>query len=114
MKITIEIPKEFESDYTEDRFADYFNRVKADTRHDYSHGMCGNYEAEITNMFIEAFSKAEESVSDDFTDDLLNQGYTKGYYNALVDIWNKFLKYEEFVSLEDSEQIIDELRKGCK
>ena len=30
MKILIDIPKEFEIDYRTDRFADFFDRVKAD------------------------------------------------------------------------------------
>ena len=41
MKITIEIPEEFEIDYKTDKFKDFFQRVLADM--DY---VCGNYERE--------------------------------------------------------------------
>ena len=57
MKILIDISKAFEVDYNTDRFADFFNRVKADI--DYK-GLCGNYEKEIAEMFIKAFEESED------------------------------------------------------
>lgn len=66
MKITIEIPKEFEKDFNENRFGNYFSRVLADTLYhpmsDCSNlNLCGNYENETTRMFIKAFHNAEVS-----------------------------------------------------
>jgi len=55
MKITIEIPKEFERDWKDDRFEDSLNRLKAD-----AHCLAWNYEKEIVDMLIEAFKGAEE------------------------------------------------------
>ena len=55
MKITIDIPREYERDFIGDKFKDFFSRVIADM--DYS-GLCGNYEKEIAEMFLEAFDKA--------------------------------------------------------
>ncbi len=55
MKITIDIPREYERDFIADKFKDFFSRVITDM--DYS-GMCGNYEKEIAEMFLEAFDKA--------------------------------------------------------
>lgn len=55
MKLTIDIPKGYERDFITDKFKDFFLRVIADM--DYS-GMCGNYEKEIAEMFLEAFDKA--------------------------------------------------------
>ena len=55
MKLTINIPREYERDFIADKFKDFFSRVIADM--DYS-GMCGNYEKEIAEMFLEAFDKA--------------------------------------------------------
>ena len=55
MKITIDIPREYERDFIADKFKDFFSRVIADM--DYS-GLCGNYEKEIAEMFLEAFDKA--------------------------------------------------------
>ena len=55
MKLTIDIPREYERDFSADKFKDFFSRVIADI--DYS-GLCGNYEKEIAEMFLEAFDKA--------------------------------------------------------
>lgn len=55
MKLTIDIPREYERDFSVDKFKVFFLRVIADI--DYS-GLCGNYEKEIAKMFLEAFDKA--------------------------------------------------------
>lgn len=55
MKIEIEIPEEFEKDYTADKFADFLGRVRADI--DYN-GMCGNYERETADVLAEAFKNS--------------------------------------------------------
>lgn len=48
MKITIDIPREYERDFIADKFKDFFSRVIADINCD---GMCGFYEKEIAEMF---------------------------------------------------------------
>lgn len=55
MKITIDIPREYERDFSAGKFKDFFSRVIADI--DFK-GICGNYEKEIAEMFLEAFGKA--------------------------------------------------------
>ena len=55
MKLTIDIPREYERDFSADKFKDFFSRVIADISCD---GMCGNYEKEIAEMFLEAFDNA--------------------------------------------------------
>lgn len=55
MKLTIDIPREYERDFIADKFKDFFSRVIADINCD---GMCGNYEKEIAEMFLEAFDKS--------------------------------------------------------
>ena len=55
MKLTIDIPREYERDFIGDKFKDFFSRVIADIDCD---GMCGNYEKEIAEMFLEAFDNA--------------------------------------------------------
>ena len=55
MKVVIDIPKDFERDYIVDKFKDFFWRLIADINCD---GLCGNYEKEIAEMFLEAFDKA--------------------------------------------------------
>lgn len=41
--------------FIRDKFKDFFSRVIADIDYD---GLCGNYEKEIAEMFLEAFDKA--------------------------------------------------------
>lgn len=55
VKLTIDIPKGYERDFITDKFKDFFLRVIADINYD---GMCGNYEKEIAEMFLEAFNNA--------------------------------------------------------
>ena len=55
MKLTIDIPKGYERDFITDKFKDFFSRVIADINYD---GMCGNYEKEIAEMFLDAFNNA--------------------------------------------------------
>lgn len=55
MKLTIDIPKGYEKDFIADKFKDFFSRVIADINCD---GMCGNYEKEIAEMFLEVFNNA--------------------------------------------------------
>lgn len=56
LKITIDIPKEYENDFIGDKFNDFFSRVITDINCD---GMCGLYEKEIAEMLLDAFGKAE-------------------------------------------------------
>jgi hypothetical protein len=55
VKLTIDIPREYERDFIAEKFKDFFLRVITDM--DYS-GLCGFYEKEIAEMFLEAFDKA--------------------------------------------------------
>jgi len=55
VKLTIDIPIGYERDFNVDKFKDFFSRVIADIN---CHGLCGNYEKEIAEMFLEAFDKA--------------------------------------------------------
>ena len=55
MKLTIDIPIGYERDFNVDKFKDFFSRLIADIN---CHGLCGNYEKEIAEMFLEAFEKA--------------------------------------------------------
>lgn len=55
VKISIDIPREYERDFIADKFKDFFSRVIADIDCD---GMCGNYEKEIAEMFLKAFDNA--------------------------------------------------------
>ena len=54
MEILIEIPKEFEKSFKEDRFEDSLHRLNAD-----AHCLAGNYEQETLIMLIKAFKNAK-------------------------------------------------------
>ena len=54
MKILIDIPEEFETDYTADKFKEFFGRVIADMD-----TLCGTYEKETAGMFIKAFEDSK-------------------------------------------------------
>ena len=62
MKLTIDIPQEFEIDFIRDKFKDFFSRVIADTYSSNGLCLCGQYEREIAEMFIKAFNEADDDV----------------------------------------------------
>ena len=55
MKLIIDIPKEFETDYKGDKFKDFFSRVLCDIEKGV---LCGNYEKETAEMFLKAFDES--------------------------------------------------------
>ena len=55
MKITIEIPEEYEIDFNDNKFSDALSRFIADV--DYE-GLAGKYEIETAQMLIESFKNA--------------------------------------------------------
>ena len=56
MKLQIVIPKEFEVDFTTDKFEDFFSRLSTV---DYTGSLVGNYEKETIEMFKNAFKNAK-------------------------------------------------------
>ena len=55
MKLIIDIPTEFETDYKGDKFKDFFSRVLCDIEKGV---LCGNYEKEAAEMFLKAFDES--------------------------------------------------------
>ena len=55
MKLIIDIPKEFETDYKGDMFKDFFSRVLCDID---KGTLCGNYEKELAEMFLKVFDES--------------------------------------------------------
>ncbi len=55
MKIEIEIPKEFEEHFKQDKFEDALYRLSAD-----AHLIAGNYEQETAIMLIKAFKESKK------------------------------------------------------
>ena len=54
MRIEIEIPKEFEEHFKQDKFEDTLHRLNAD-----AHLIAGNYEKETAIMLIKAFKESK-------------------------------------------------------
>lgn len=54
MKVEIEIPKDFEGHFKQDRFEDTLHRLSAD-----AHLIAGNYEQETAAMLIKAFREGK-------------------------------------------------------
>lgn len=59
MKITIDIPKEFEKHFGEDRFKDSLERVRYDCTGMDDTALSWQYDLEVLDMLIEAFENAE-------------------------------------------------------
>ena len=59
MKVTFEIPAEYEKEWNKDRFAESFLRLRADC-----HAMAGNYEMETLEMLTVAFHNAQVEEDD--------------------------------------------------
>lgn len=68
MRIEIEIPKEFEEHFKQDKFKDSFERIMADIKHSLENGDClcaGRYEFETVEMLQKAFENSRQAYSVD-------------------------------------------------
>ena len=64
MRIEIDIPKEFEEHFNQDKFKDSFERIMADIKHSLENGDClcaGNYEYETIKMLEKAFEDSKSA-----------------------------------------------------
>ena len=73
-RLEINIPEEFERDYTNDKFKDFFSRVLCDIENGV---LCGNYEKEIAEMFIEAFDESKPAYDMEKVEEQLDEYITK-------------------------------------
>lgn len=88
MKLIIDIPKEFETDYNGDKFKDFFSRVLCDIDKGV---MCGNYEKETAEMFLKAFDESVpmdnivENIEKHLEEDSHNEysSYYRGNYQMI-------------------------------
>ena len=68
MRIEIDIPKEFEEHFKQDKFKDSFERIMADIFHSLEIGNClcaGNYEYETIEMLEKALENSRQAYSVD-------------------------------------------------
>ena len=64
MRIEIEIPKEFEEHFKQDKFKDTLERIMVDIKHSLENGDClcaGNYEYETIKMLAEALENSKSA-----------------------------------------------------
>ena len=62
MRIEIEIPKEFEERFKQDKFKDSLERIMADIKHSLENGDClcaGRYEYETIEMLVKALENSK-------------------------------------------------------
>ena len=62
MRIEIDIPKEFEKHFKQDKFKDSFERIMADIKHSLENGDClcaGRYEYETIEMLMKALENSK-------------------------------------------------------
>lgn len=86
MKILIDIPKEFERDYDQDKFKEFFERVIADMTSD-DWLLCGLYEKEIAEMFIKAFENSKTYDPESTNEEI--EEYTDKIVKQLNNEWTK-------------------------
>ena len=85
MRIEIEIPKEFEEHFKQDKFKDSLERIMADIKHSLENGDClcaGRYEYETIEMLEKAFENSRQAYSVDKVVEELEENssrYTKKY-----------------------------------
>ena len=63
MKVTIEIPKEFEAEFVKNKFSETFERIIADIGFGLKNktpGLAGNYEMETIEMLKKAFENTKK------------------------------------------------------
>ena len=64
MRIEIDIPKEFEEHFKQDKFKDSFERIMADIKHSLENGDClcaGRYEYETIEMLVKALENSKSA-----------------------------------------------------
>ena len=89
MKLIIDIPTEFETDYKGDKFKDFFSRVLCDIEK--GKCLCGSYEIETAEMFLKAFDESKpmanivENIEKHLEEDSHNEysSYYRGSYQMI-------------------------------
>lgn len=81
MRIEIDIPKEFEEHFKQDKFKDSFERIMADIKHSLENGDClcaGRYEYETIEMLEKALENSKTAYDVDKVVNELKQAIQNG------------------------------------
>ena len=104
MRIEIEIPKEFEEHFKQDKFKNSLERIMVDIWHSLEIGNClcaGNYEYETIEMLAEALEnsrqaydvdKVIEELYEERTEILLSNDYECEIINYCIDNFDKAIE----------------------
>ena len=107
MRIEIDIPKEFEQHFKQDKFKDSLERIMADIKHSLENGDClcaGRYEYETIEMLEKAFEdsksaynvdKIVEELYEERTEILLSNDYECEIINYCLDNFDKAIEIVE-------------------
>ena len=100
MRVEIEIPKEFEKHFNQDKFKDSLERIMADIKHSLENRDClcaGRYEYETIEMLQKAFENSRQA----FPIDKVVQEFEEVAYVS-EDV-------NSFIDLEDAIEIVKEM-----
>lgn len=92
MWIEIEIPKEFEGDYSKDKFDEFFSRVLSDI---VDGTTCGKYERETAEMLQKAFGESEVAYDPESVVAELEKEYDLADKEKARCMEENFLQYDE-------------------
>ena len=99
MKLIIDIPTEFETDYKGDKFKDFFSRVLCDIDKGV---LCGNYEKETAEMFLKAFDESVPMAN--IVEKLEELPYGRSYHDyAEKGIVHKYLERNDVLDIVKQE-----------
>lgn len=92
MRIEIEIPKEFEEHFKQDKFEDTLHRLSAD-----AHLIAGNYEQETAIMLIKAFADSRPAY--DVEKVVAGLEKIKGHYGYFGSEECEYVPYENAIDI---------------
>ena len=99
MKLIIDIPTEFETDYNGDKFKDFFSRVLCDIEKGV---LCGSYEKETAEMFLKAFDESVPMAN--IVEKLEELPYGRSYHDyAEKGIVHKYLERNDVLDIVKKE-----------
>lgn len=106
MRIEIDIPKEFEEHFAQDKFKDSLERIMADIKHSLENGGClcsGRYEHETIEMLEKAFEDSRQA----YDIDKVVEELKEWTFNAdIIMPLTKEIKSADFIASENAIEIV--------
>ena len=102
MRIEIEIPKEFEKHFNQDKFKDSLERIMADIEHSLENGDClcaGSYEYETIEMLEKAFENSKSAYDVNNTISKIRRSSGNGYRDIDGDYVPPMIKTKEAIEI---------------